>query len=179
MPAHEGDAVPRFVLDQALAMAAADPDVRVRILAPHTPSSRDRAWPRTESPDGRVVQDRFRYAPRRLETLTARGIMPAIESRRSMAAVVPLLVAGERPVGDLARDLRISQPSASKHLKTLRDAGLVAVRPEAQRRLYRLCPEPLMELDAWLEPYRRLWTSRLDALERHLDEMDDDTEEHR
>lgn len=96
--------------------------------------------------------------------------------------ILDLLVAGERPVGELARELHLSQPSVSKHLKTLRDAGLVAVRPEAQRRLYRLRPEPLMELDAWLEPYRRLWAARLDDLERHLDEMDDhtdDTEEQR
>jgi DNA-binding transcriptional ArsR family regulator len=88
--------------------------------------------------------------------------------------ILDLLVGGERPVGDLARELHLSQPSVSKHLKTLRDAGLVAVRPDAQRRLYRLRPEPLMELDAWLEPYRRLWGARLDALERRLDEMDDD-----
>jgi DNA-binding transcriptional ArsR family regulator len=88
--------------------------------------------------------------------------------------ILDLLVDGERPVGDLSRELRLSQPSVSKHLKTLRDAGLVAVRPDAQRRLYRLRPEPLMELDAWLEPYRRLWAARLDALERRLDEMDDD-----
>ena len=86
--------------------------------------------------------------------------------------ILDLLRTGERPVGELAEELRLGQPSVSKHLKTLRDAGLVAVRPDAQRRLYRLRPEPLMELDAWLEPYRRTWADRLDALERHLDDME-------
>lgn len=108
VPAHDGDEVPRFVLDQALALAAADPAVRVRILAPHTPASRALTWPREESEDGRVVQDRFGYAPRRLETLTARGIMPAIAANRAMAAVVPLLVAGERRA--LAREVRDHRP---------------------------------------------------------------------
>jgi DNA-binding transcriptional ArsR family regulator len=81
---------------------------------------------------------------------------------------------GERPVGELASELHLAQPSVSKHLKTLRDAGLVAVRPDAQRRLYRLRVEPLRELDDWLEPYRRMWTDSLDALEQHLDAMPDD-----
>jgi DNA-binding transcriptional ArsR family regulator len=75
-------------------------------------------------------------------------------------------------VGDLVSALRISQPGVSKHLRVLRTAGLVAVRPDAQRRMYRVRFEPLIELDAWLEPYRRVWTDRLDALERHLDEME-------
>lgn len=96
LPAHAADAVPRFVLDQALALAEADPTVTVTLLAPHTPASRALAWPRAESADGRVQQDRFGYAPRRWETLTARGIMPAISERKAMAGVVPLLVAGER-----------------------------------------------------------------------------------
>lgn len=75
---------------------------------------------------------------------------------------------GERSVGELVEELGISQPGVSRHLRVLRDAGLVEVRPDAQRRLYRLRPEPLMELDAWLEPYRAAWAERLDALERHL-----------
>ena len=72
--------------------------------------------------------------------------------------------------------LGLSQPGTSKHLRVLREAGLVRVRPEAQTRWYELRPEPLAEVDAWLEPYRRLWAGRLDALERHLDEKasDDD-----
>lgn len=74
----------------------------------------------------------------------------------------------ERSVGELVDELGIHQPGVSRHLKVLRDAGLVEVRRDAQRRLYRLRPEPLMSLDAWLEPYRALWAGRLDALEEHL-----------
>lgn len=75
---------------------------------------------------------------------------------------------GERSVGELVDEVGMHQPGVSRHLKVLRDAGLVEVRRDAQRRLYRLRPEPLMELDAWLEPYRREWANRLDELERHL-----------
>jgi DNA-binding transcriptional ArsR family regulator len=75
---------------------------------------------------------------------------------------------GERSVGELVERVGMHQPGVSRHLKVLRDAGLVEVRRDAQRRLYRLRPEPLMELDAWLEPYRAEWTARLDSLERHL-----------
>lgn len=75
---------------------------------------------------------------------------------------------GERSVGDLVAAVGMHQPGVSRHLKVLREAGLVEVRRDAQRRLYRLRPEPLMELDAWLEPYRVEWSNRLDALERHL-----------
>ncbi|MDN4472747.1 glycosyltransferase family 4 protein [Demequina zhanjiangensis] len=95
LPADADDQVPRFVLDQALSLAAADPDVTVRLLAPHTPRSRARSWPQVEGADGRVTQDRFGYAPRSLETLTARGIMPAIAERRALVGVVPLMFAGE------------------------------------------------------------------------------------
>jgi len=75
---------------------------------------------------------------------------------------------GERSVGELVEEVGMHQPGVSRHLKVLRDAGLVEVRRDAQRRLYRLRPEPLMELDAWLEPYRAQWAARLDSLERHL-----------
>ncbi len=75
---------------------------------------------------------------------------------------------GERSVGELVEVVGMGQPGVSRHLKVLRDAGLVDVRRDAQRRLYRLRPEPLMELDAWLGPYRAEWATRLDALERHL-----------
>jgi len=75
---------------------------------------------------------------------------------------------GERSVGELVEKVGMHQPGVSRHLRVLRDAGLVEVRQDAQRRLYRLRPEPLMELDAWLEPYRAEWTARLDSLERHL-----------
>lgn len=76
---------------------------------------------------------------------------------------------GERSVGELVEELGMHQPGVSRHLKVLRDAGLVDVRQDAQRRLYRLRPEPLKELDEWLEPYRAEWSNRLDSLERHLD----------
>lgn len=84
-------------------------------------------------------------------------------------AIVAMLADGERPAGDFVDALPISQPTVSKHLSVLREAGLVTVRKDAQRRLYRLNPAPLAELDAWLQPYRRFWTARLDALENHLD----------
>ncbi|GAA3738116.1 DNA-binding transcriptional ArsR family regulator [Spinactinospora alkalitolerans] len=87
--------------------------------------------------------------------------------------ILDLLRDGERAVGDLVDRLALAQPAVSKHLKVLRDAGLVDVRRDAQRRWYRLRPEPLVEVDAWLAPYRRFWDERLDALERHLDTMPD------
>jgi DNA-binding transcriptional ArsR family regulator len=83
--------------------------------------------------------------------------------------ILDLVVERERSVGDLVEQLGLSQPGVSKHLRVLRDGGLVDVRQDAQRRLYRVRPEPLREIDSWLEPYRRFWASRLDALERHLD----------
>jgi DNA-binding transcriptional ArsR family regulator len=88
--------------------------------------------------------------------------------------ILDLLRTGERPVNDLVERLTLTQPAVSKHLKVLREAGLVEVRQDAQRRWYRLRPEPLFEIDAWLAPYRRFWNERLDALERHLDAMPDD-----
>jgi DNA-binding transcriptional ArsR family regulator len=84
--------------------------------------------------------------------------------------ILDLLLDGERSVGDLVKRLKLSQPGVSKHLRVLRDAGLVSVRTEAQRRIYGVQPEPLAEVAEWLEPYRKLWAERLDALERHLDE---------
>lgn len=88
-------------------------------------------------------------------------------------AILSLLLSSERSVGEIEQKLRLSQPSVSKHLRVLRDAGFVESRVEAQRRLYRLKPEPLMELDEWLAPFRRFWSKHVDALERHLDTMDD------
>jgi DNA-binding transcriptional ArsR family regulator len=87
--------------------------------------------------------------------------------------ILDLLLAGERPVGELVSATSLSQPAVSKHLRVLRDAGLVEARVEAQRRVYRLCPEPLRSMDEWIAPYRRLWATSLDALERHLGHMDD------
>jgi DNA-binding transcriptional ArsR family regulator len=88
--------------------------------------------------------------------------------------ILDLLRTGERPVGDLVERLPVTQPAVSKHLRVLREAGLVEVRHDAQRRLYRLRPEPLAEVDEWLAPYRRMWAGRLDALGRRLDEMPDE-----
>jgi DNA-binding transcriptional ArsR family regulator len=86
-------------------------------------------------------------------------------------AILRLLASSERSVGEIERQLRMTQPSVSKHLRVLREAGFVESRTEAQRRLYRLRPEPLMELDAWLVPFRRFWSTHVDALEQHLDRM--------
>ena len=83
--------------------------------------------------------------------------------------ILDLLREGERSVNELVAGLGLSQPGVSKHLRVLREAGLVEVRADAQRRLYTLRPQPLDELHQWLEPYRRLWSGQLDALEQHLD----------
>jgi DNA-binding transcriptional ArsR family regulator len=87
--------------------------------------------------------------------------------------ILDLLLAEERPVGELVSATSLSQPAVSKHLRVLRDAGLVEARVEAQRRVYRLCPGPLRSMDEWIAPYRRLWATSLDALERHLAHIDD------
>ena len=85
--------------------------------------------------------------------------------------ILELLVEEERPVGQLVKELHVSQPAVSKHLRILRDSGLVDVRIDAQRRLYRVRGEPLRELYEWLKPYRRLWEHSLDKLEQRLEEM--------
>lgn len=92
----------------------------------------------------------------------------ADQSRRH---ILDLLIERERPVGDLVARLALSQPAVSKHLKVLRDAGLVDSRTDAQRRIYRVRTEPLREVDAWLRPYRARWAEHLSALERHVDFM--------
>ena len=89
----------------------------------------------------------------------------------SRRAILTLLAGGERSVGDLESALNLSQPSVSKHLRVLRDAGFVEVTIDAQRRVYRIRPEPLQEVDAWMAPFRRYWSARVDALERHLDRI--------
>jgi DNA-binding transcriptional ArsR family regulator len=88
--------------------------------------------------------------------------------------ILDLLRAGERSVGQLVGGLAISQPAVSKHLRVLREAGLVEARIEAQRRVYCLRPDILREIDDWLAPYRALWSQSLDKLEGHLEEMDDE-----
>ena len=92
----------------------------------------------------------------------------------SRQSILELLRDGERPVGELVDHLHLSQPAVSKHLRVLKEAGLVEVRADAQRRVYRIRPEPLAELDDWLAPYRWMWESRLDRLGRHLDVMPDE-----
>jgi DNA-binding transcriptional ArsR family regulator len=96
----------------------------------------------------------------------------AVLAEPNRRRILDLLLEAERPVSGLVDALSVSQPAVSKHLRVLRDAGLVDVRVDAQRRIYSVRPEPLREVDEWLDPYRRLWATRLDALERHLDEME-------
>lgn len=87
-------------------------------------------------------------------------------------AILGLLVRSEQTVGEIERQLRMSQPAVSKHLRVLREAGFVEATVDAQRRVYRLKPGPLQEVDAWLEQFRRFWSAHVDALERHLDRME-------
>ncbi|MGA3091944.1 MAG: metalloregulator ArsR/SmtB family transcription factor [Terriglobales bacterium] len=90
----------------------------------------------------------------------------------SRRAILSLLVLSQQSVGEIERRLRMTQPTVSKHLRVLREGGFVESTVDAQRRLYRLRPEPFQEVDAWLAPFRRFWSVHLDALERHLDHMD-------
>jgi DNA-binding transcriptional ArsR family regulator len=87
-------------------------------------------------------------------------------------AILSVLVLSQSSVGEIERQLGMPQPAVSKHLRVLREAGFVEATVDAQRRLYRLKPEPLQEIDAWLAPFRRFWSAHVDALERHLDRMD-------
>jgi DNA-binding transcriptional ArsR family regulator len=96
----------------------------------------------------------------------------AIVAEPNRRAILGLLLSSERSVGEIERELQLSQPSVSKHLRVLREAGFVESRIEAQRRLYRLRPEPLIELDAWLIPFRRFWSKHFYAPEQHLEKME-------
>lgn len=87
-------------------------------------------------------------------------------------AILTLLASSQQSVGDIERQLHLPQPTVSKHLRVLREAGIVEAKVDAQRRLYRLKHEPLLEVDSWLAQFRQLWTTHLDSLERHLDRMD-------
>jgi DNA-binding transcriptional ArsR family regulator len=95
----------------------------------------------------------------------------AVVAEPNRRAILSLLLSSERSVGELEHELQLSQTLLSKHLRILREGGFVESRIDAQRRLYRLRPEPLMEIDAWLGPFRRFWEKHVDALERHLDRM--------
>lgn len=90
-------------------------------------------------------------------------------------AILSLLVSSEQSVGEIERQLRLPQPTVSKHLRVLRESGIVESTVDAQRRVYRLKPERLQEVDEWLAPFRRFWSAHVDALERHLDRMDEST----
>ena len=90
-------------------------------------------------------------------------------------AILRLLVTNQQSVGEIERQLGMAQPTVSKHLRVLRDAGFVEATVDAQRRLYKLRPEPLRELDAWLAPFRQFWSAHVDALERHLDQLERST----
>ena len=90
-------------------------------------------------------------------------------------AILSLLVSSQQSVGEIERRLRLPQPTVSKHLRVLRDAGFVESTVDAQRRLYRMKPEPLQEVDVWLAPFRLFWSAHIDALERHLDHMEQST----
>ena len=90
-------------------------------------------------------------------------------------AILSLLASSEQSVGEIERRLQMPQPTVSKHLRVLRDAGFVESTVDAQRRVYRLKPEALQEIDAWLAPFRRFWSAHVDALERHLDRINRST----
>lgn len=96
----------------------------------------------------------------------------AVIAEPNRRAILNLLASSERSVGEIEQQLRMSQPSVSKHLRVLRESGFVESRVDAQRRVYRIRPEPLMEVDAWLAPFRRFWSAHVDALERHLCRME-------
>ena len=106
-----------------------------------------------------------------------RGMESAFEiiAEPNRRAILSLLIASEQSVGEIERQLRMPQPTVSKHLRVLRDAGFVESTVDAQRRLYRLKPEPFREVDTWLAQFRRFWSAHVDALERHLDRMDPPT----
>lgn len=114
---------------------------------------------------------------RMLVNMAATAVLEAI-AEPTRRHILDAVRGGERSVGDLVEIVGMHQPGVSRHLKVLRDAGLVEVRREAQKRLYRLHSEPLKELDAWLEPYRAEWADRLDALERHLERAATSTADH-
>lgn len=106
-----------------------------------------------------------------------RGMISVFEiiAEPNRRAILGLLASSQLSVGEIERQLRMPQPTVSKHLRVLRDAGFVEATVDAQRRLYRLRPDPLQEIDAWLAPFRRFWSAHVDALERHLDRMDQPT----
>src|SRR6476619_1074311 len=104
-------------------------------------------------------------------TLSVESVFDII-AEPNRRAILSLLVSSEQSVGEIEEKLQMTQPTVSKHLRVLREAGFVVSTVDAQRRVYRLRPEPLQEVDAWLAPFREFWSAHIDALERHLDRMD-------
>ena len=124
---------------------------------------------------GKFSHPPFKYALTRicvLEYIKRVESVFEIIAEPNRRAILSLLVSSQQSVGEIERQLRMPQPTVSKHLRVLREAGFVESTVDAQRRLYRLKPEPLQEVDAWLAPFRRFWSAHVDALERHLDRMD-------
>src|ERR1700746_2356766 len=122
-----------------------------------------------------IIKTFLLYALTRIYHLTyTTGMESAFEiiAEPNRRAILRLLVSSEQSVGEIERQLRMPQPTVSKHLRVLRESGFVESTVDAQRRLYRLRPEPLQEIDAWLAPFRRFWSAHVDALERHLDRME-------
>ena len=134
------------------------------------PDDVGRGWARDRAPGTQSLYD--------LTSIYATAYIKSVESvfdiiaEPNRRAILGLLVSSQQSVGEIERQLRMSQPTVSKHLRVLREAGFVEATVDAQRRLYRLRPEPLQEVDAWLAPFRRFWSAHVDALERHLDRMD-------
>ena len=137
---------------------------RIRRFIPRTPS-KSVAWPLPLYTLTRICSVEY---IKRVESVFE------IIAEPNRRAILSLLVSSHQSVGEIERQLRMPQPTVSKHLRVLREAGFVESTVDAQRRLYRLKPEPLQELDAWLAQFRRFWSAHLDALERHLNHMERD-----
>jgi DNA-binding transcriptional ArsR family regulator len=111
----------------------------------------------------------------RLGHIKSVGSVFEIIAEPNRRAILSLLISSQQSVGEIERQLHMPQPAVSKHLRVLREAGFVESTVDAQRRLYRLKPEPFQEMDAWLAPFRRFWSAHVDALERHLERMNQPT----
>jgi DNA-binding transcriptional ArsR family regulator len=143
----------------------------MKVLQPRTP-----ALSKTKRVDDKILLVYTLTSIFYLEYINGMESAFEIIAEPNRRAILSLLVSSQRSVGEIERQLRMSQPTASKHLRVLREAGFVESAVDAQRRLYRLKPEPLQEVDAWLVQFRRFWSAHVDALERHLDGMNRSTQ---